>query len=237
MSIFGLLPAQSLAPGIHSALVPQWLTHLGALGLFFVAVIDSSVIPLPLPGSTDLLLLFMVAHSGNPWLLPLAPLLAASWADIPRGTLAAEAAKRRCVTMCRRVCWFESSNGWSVTASLRCFFPLCFLHLFLIAVCTGLRRAGGIAPALSCGLWSGSQRALLLYCLARRSLRTQNRPPLVRQPSEMVNSAAQCFRGPARSLHWFWGMESSRIAQGRCRGETRIAGRGSTSQLNGVIAR
>lgn len=69
MSIFGLLPAQSLAPGIHSALVPQWLTHLGALGLFFVAVIDSSVIPLPLPGSTDLLLLFMVAHSGNPWLL------------------------------------------------------------------------------------------------------------------------------------------------------------------------
>lgn len=69
MSIFGLLPTQNLAPGIHSALVPQWLTHLGALGLFFVAVIDSSVIPLPLPGSTDLLLLFMVAHSGNPWLL------------------------------------------------------------------------------------------------------------------------------------------------------------------------
>jgi membrane protein YqaA with SNARE-associated domain len=34
-----------------------------------VAVIDSSVIPLPLPGSTDLLLLWLVAHSGNPWLL------------------------------------------------------------------------------------------------------------------------------------------------------------------------
>jgi membrane protein YqaA with SNARE-associated domain len=37
--------------------------------LFLVAVIDSSVIPLPLPGSTDLLLLWLVAHSGNPWLL------------------------------------------------------------------------------------------------------------------------------------------------------------------------
>jgi membrane protein YqaA with SNARE-associated domain len=39
------------------------------LGLFSVAVVDSSVIPLPLPGSTDLLLLWLVAHSGNPWLL------------------------------------------------------------------------------------------------------------------------------------------------------------------------
>jgi membrane protein YqaA with SNARE-associated domain len=32
-------------------------------------VIDSSVIPLPLPGSTDLLLLWLVAHGGDPWLL------------------------------------------------------------------------------------------------------------------------------------------------------------------------
>jgi membrane protein YqaA with SNARE-associated domain len=39
------------------------------LGLFSVAVIDSSVIPLPLPGSTDLLLLWLVAHSGDPWFL------------------------------------------------------------------------------------------------------------------------------------------------------------------------
>lgn len=49
--------------------VPHWLGHLGAFGLFFVAVIDSSVIPLPLPGSTDLLLLWLVAHRGDPWIL------------------------------------------------------------------------------------------------------------------------------------------------------------------------
>jgi membrane protein YqaA with SNARE-associated domain len=49
--------------------MPNWLTHLGVLGLFSVAVIDSSVIPLPLPGSTDLLLLWLVAHGGDPWLL------------------------------------------------------------------------------------------------------------------------------------------------------------------------
>jgi membrane protein YqaA with SNARE-associated domain len=49
--------------------MPHWLTQFGAAGLFSVSVIDSSVIPLPLPGSTDLLLLWLVAHSGDPWLL------------------------------------------------------------------------------------------------------------------------------------------------------------------------
>jgi membrane protein YqaA with SNARE-associated domain len=71
MSIFILQLVQNLAPRSHPSLAPQWLTHLGALGLFFVAVVDSSVIPLPLPGSTDLLLLLLVAHSGNPWILAL----------------------------------------------------------------------------------------------------------------------------------------------------------------------
>jgi membrane protein YqaA with SNARE-associated domain len=50
-------------------MLPYWLMHLGALGLFSVAVLDSSVIPLTLPGSTDLLLLWLVAHGGDPWLL------------------------------------------------------------------------------------------------------------------------------------------------------------------------
>lgn len=49
--------------------MPRWLTHLGAVGLFFVAAVDSSVIPLPLPGSTDLLLLWLVAHNGDSVLL------------------------------------------------------------------------------------------------------------------------------------------------------------------------
>jgi membrane protein YqaA with SNARE-associated domain len=61
--------AQVLAPHIHHSLLPNWLVHMGALGLFFIAVVDSSVIPLPLPGSTDLVLLWLVARAGNPWLL------------------------------------------------------------------------------------------------------------------------------------------------------------------------
>src|SRR5208337_3605341 len=69
MSAFAQQPGLLLAPRLHRSLVPHWLTHLGALGLFSVAVLDSSVIPLPLPGSTDLLLLLLVAHNGDPWLL------------------------------------------------------------------------------------------------------------------------------------------------------------------------
>ena len=38
---------------------------LGGLGIFAVAIVDSSVIPLPLPGSTDLLLLLLTAHRGT----------------------------------------------------------------------------------------------------------------------------------------------------------------------------
>jgi len=53
----------------HHSLMPHWLVHLGALGLFAVAIFDSSPIPLPIPGSTDLLLLLLVAHRGNPFLL------------------------------------------------------------------------------------------------------------------------------------------------------------------------
>jgi membrane protein YqaA with SNARE-associated domain len=69
MSVFLQQPTKLPVRSLHPSLVPHWLAHLGALGLFSVAVIDSSVIPLPLPGSTDLLLLWLVAHSGDPWLL------------------------------------------------------------------------------------------------------------------------------------------------------------------------
>lgn len=39
------------------------------MGLFATAVIDSSVIPMPIPGTTDLLMLWLVSHRGNPWML------------------------------------------------------------------------------------------------------------------------------------------------------------------------
>jgi membrane protein YqaA with SNARE-associated domain len=39
----------------------------GTLGLFAVSTLDSSPIPLPLPGSADLLLVLLVAHRANPF--------------------------------------------------------------------------------------------------------------------------------------------------------------------------
>lgn len=48
------------------------MIHFGLLGIFLVASIDASVIPLPLPGSSDLLVLLLTAHRGNPWLAALA---------------------------------------------------------------------------------------------------------------------------------------------------------------------
>lgn len=71
MSVFITQPVPSPVPRAHHPLLPHWLTHLGPLGLFAVSVFDSSAIPLPIPGSTDLLLLWLVAHSGEPWLLVL----------------------------------------------------------------------------------------------------------------------------------------------------------------------
>jgi membrane protein YqaA with SNARE-associated domain len=53
----------------HSSPVPRWLIHLGMPGVFVVAALDSSVIPLPIPGTTDLLLLWLVSHHGNAWAL------------------------------------------------------------------------------------------------------------------------------------------------------------------------
>ena len=47
----------------------RWIIHLGAIGLALVSFLDGWVIPLPIPGSTDFLLLLLVVRHGNPWLL------------------------------------------------------------------------------------------------------------------------------------------------------------------------
>jgi len=57
------------APPAHHRLFPPWALHLGTPGLFATSFLDSSIIPLPVPGTTDLLLLWLVSHRGNPWLL------------------------------------------------------------------------------------------------------------------------------------------------------------------------
>jgi membrane protein YqaA with SNARE-associated domain len=74
VSLYTLAPSK-VAPRAHHVLIPHWLIHLGALGLFAVAVFDSSIIPLPIPGSTDLLLLWLISHNHDPWLMVSASIL------------------------------------------------------------------------------------------------------------------------------------------------------------------
>ncbi len=51
----------------------HWLLGMGWIGLFGVSLLDACPIPLPIPGTTDLLLLVLVVHKSSPWLLvPLA---------------------------------------------------------------------------------------------------------------------------------------------------------------------
>ena len=43
--------------------------HLGLIGLFLVAIVDSSFVPLPIPGVTDIMLILYAAAHTNPILL------------------------------------------------------------------------------------------------------------------------------------------------------------------------
>jgi len=62
----------AVAHGSKSGLMlSRWLLQLGIPGVFVVAVLDSSVIRLSLPGSTDLLVLLLSVHQDSPWLLAL----------------------------------------------------------------------------------------------------------------------------------------------------------------------
>lgn len=66
MSFFILQPAAGGGKAQHSKAF-HWVAHLGMPGVFAVSAIDATVIPLAIPGSTDLLLLWLISHGTNPW--------------------------------------------------------------------------------------------------------------------------------------------------------------------------
>ena len=117
---FAPSPSHVAVPRAHHTLVPHWLIHLGPLGLFLVAVVDSSVIPLPIPGSTDLLLLWLVSHNGNPWLLAptaIAGSMVGGYTTWRLGRKGGEAALQRWVSprlLSRIVRWVEHHPVLSV---------------------------------------------------------------------------------------------------------------------------
>lgn len=64
-----IFAVQSAASQHHRRVVIHWILHFGVAGVFVVALLDAAPIPLPIPGSTDILILLLAAHGEWPWLL------------------------------------------------------------------------------------------------------------------------------------------------------------------------
>jgi membrane protein YqaA with SNARE-associated domain len=108
-------------------LLPHWLIHFGLLGVFVVSAIDASVIPLPLPGSTDLLVLILAANGGNPWLLAIAAIagsLIGGYLTWKAGKQGGEAMLKRYVParFLKRISGWVERNG-VLTVSIACLLP------------------------------------------------------------------------------------------------------------------
>ncbi len=134
------------AGSAHSAHGLHWLMGFGTLGLFAVSVIDSSIIPLPVPGSTDLLLILLVAHRGSPVFAAIAATLGSilggylTWATGEKG---GEAALHRHLPrrFGRRLsAWVEKRGVGAVTVSALLPPPFPLMPLLLAAGALGVSR-------------------------------------------------------------------------------------------------
>jgi membrane protein YqaA with SNARE-associated domain len=124
----------------------HWLMGFGTLGLFAVSVIDSSIIPLPVPGSTDLLLILLVAHRGDPVFAAVAALVGSllggylTWATGAKG---GEAALHRHLPkrFARRLSgWVKSKGALAVIASALLPPPFPLMPFLLSAGVLGVSR-------------------------------------------------------------------------------------------------
>ncbi|QNI32589.1 VTT domain-containing protein [Alloacidobacterium dinghuense] len=163
----------------HTLPIPRWLIHLGVPGVFVVSVIDASVIPLPLPGSTDLLVLLLAARQSVSWLL----VLAAVSGSVLGGYLTWSAGKRGGEAMLERYVpkrfrdplskWVKRHSVTSVATAAILPPPIPLLPFLLAAGALGVSRkqfiwSFSIARAARYGLiaWVGAtygRRVLRLW--------------------------------------------------------------------------
>jgi membrane protein YqaA with SNARE-associated domain len=90
----------------------HWIVSLGAPGVFAVSLVDATIIPLAIPGSTDLLLLWLISHGGNPWILvscAVGGTLIGGWTTWRLGKKGGEAAIERYVP----ARWEKRVHGWA----------------------------------------------------------------------------------------------------------------------------
>jgi membrane protein YqaA with SNARE-associated domain len=134
------------AKAVHSGHGLRWLMGFGTMGLFVVSVIDSSIIPLPVPGSTDLLLILLVIHRANPVLAAVAATVGSilggylTWGT---GSKGGEAALQRYLPkrFAKRLSgWVERNGTLAVTASALIPPPFPLTPILLAAGALGVSR-------------------------------------------------------------------------------------------------
>lgn len=168
-SASNLCVSLALKHNSHKSLLPHWLIHFGLLGIFAVASIDASVIPLPLPGSSDLLVLLLTAHRGNPWLATLAGTMGSlvggyfTWEAGQKGgeAMLQRYASERLVKRIKR--WMKRNGILTVAVASILPPPLPLMPFLLAAGALGVSRTRymislGIARAARYGLiaWLGA---------------------------------------------------------------------------------
>lgn len=118
----------------------------GTMGLFVVSVIDSSIIPLPVPGSSDLLLILLVAHGANPVLAAFAATagsISGGYLTWGTGAKGGEAALHRYLPkrFARRLTgWVEKRGTLAVTTSALLPPPFPLMPFVLAAGALGVSR-------------------------------------------------------------------------------------------------
>ena len=153
----------------HKRLIPAWILHFGAFGVFAVSFVDASPIPLPIPGSTDVLILILGAHGEWPWLLALAGVAGSvlggytTWVTGKKG---GEAMLNR--TMKKRQRWRERIARWMKGHGIRTVViatllppPIPLLPFLLAAGALGVtRRQLILALAIGRSIRYGAEAAL-----------------------------------------------------------------------------
>lgn len=160
--------------------------------MFAVAVFDSSPIPLPIPGSTDLLLLWQVSHKGNPWVLALCAIagsLAGGFSCWQLGRKGGELAMRKFVPARihdRVVSWVEKRPIVAVFLPTMLPPPIPLSPFILAAGALGVPRnrflaAFGAARTLRYGLvaWLGIKYGRGIVVLWSKELAKWSTPLLI----------------------------------------------------------
>jgi membrane protein YqaA with SNARE-associated domain len=156
------LAAQQAARHAHHSLIPAWVLHFGLAGVFAVAFLDAAPIPLPIPGSTDILILILGAHGEPAWLLApsaIAGALLGAWLTWKTGQKGGEAMLDRYVPQrfrSRIKGWVKTHGILSVCIAALLPPPIPLLPFLLAAGTLGVTRrqlftALGIARTLRYG--------------------------------------------------------------------------------------